>query len=150
MLGEEGQRICQGRPHALSVSLSFLVGLRQLGKLLPQQAMVPGRGGKSALPLPADAAAPAPRDPSRACDLHHSSRQHQVPNRLSQARDRTRILTVPSRRELQAIFGWFSVFGHVCGMQKFPGQESNPSHSRDPSHYGDNAGSLTAGPPGNP
>ena len=97
MLGEEGQRICQGRPHALSVSLSFLVGLRQLGKLLPQQAMVPGRGGKSALPLPADAAAPAPRDPSRVCNLHHSSQQHRVLNPLSKARNRTSNLMVPSR-----------------------------------------------------
>ena len=34
-------------------------------------------------------------------------------------------------------------FGHTWSMWKFPGQGSNPSHSSDPSHCRDNAGSLT-------
>jgi len=35
-------------------------------------------------------------DPSRVCDLHHSSRQGRVLNPLSKARDRTCNLMVPS------------------------------------------------------
>ena len=35
-------------------------------------------------------------DPSRVCDLHHSSQQHQILNPLSEARDQTRNLIVPS------------------------------------------------------
>ena len=31
------------------------------------------------------------------CDLHHSSRQHWIPNALSKARDPTRILMDPSQ-----------------------------------------------------
>ena len=42
-------------------------------------------------------AATATRVPSRVCDLHHSSRQHQILSPLSEARDRTRILMGPSR-----------------------------------------------------
>ena len=37
------------------------------------------------------------RDPSRVCNLHHSSRQRGIPKPLSKARDRTRNLVVPSR-----------------------------------------------------
>ena len=36
-------------------------------------------------------------DPSHVCDLHHSSRQRQVLNPLSKARDRTHNLMVPSQ-----------------------------------------------------
>ena len=36
-------------------------------------------------------------DPSRVCDLHHRSRQHQILNPLSEARDWTLNLMVPSR-----------------------------------------------------
>ena len=35
------------------------------------------------------------------------------------------------------------VFGHAQGMQKFPGQGSNPCHSSNPSHSSDNPRSLT-------
>ena len=35
-------------------------------------------------------------DPSHICDLHHSSWQYQILNPLSEARDRTRNLMVPS------------------------------------------------------
>ena len=48
------------------------------------------------LQLPAYATATATSDPSHICDLHHSSRQHQVLNPLSEARDRTRNFMVPS------------------------------------------------------
>ena len=40
------------------------------------------------------------------------------------------------------------LFGQTFGMWKLPGQGSNPGHSHDLSHS-DNAGSLTARPPGN-
>ena len=36
-------------------------------------------------------------DPSRVCDLHHSSRQCRILHPLSEARDRTRNLVVPSQ-----------------------------------------------------
>ena len=41
--------------------------------------------------------ATATRDPSRVCNLHHSSRQRRIVNPLSKGRDRTRNLMVPSR-----------------------------------------------------
>ena len=39
----------------------------------------------------------APRSPSPICDLHHSSWQRQIFNPLSEARDQTCNLLVPSR-----------------------------------------------------
>ena len=36
-------------------------------------------------------------DPSPICNLHHSSRQHRIPNLLSEARDQTCNLKVPSQ-----------------------------------------------------
>ena len=64
-----------------------------------QYVEVPERGVKSELQLPAYATATAiaTRDPSRVCDLHHSARQHWILNPLSEARDRTCILTDPRR-----------------------------------------------------
>ena len=53
---------------------------------------VPRLGVKSELQLPAYITATATWDPSLVCDLHHSSRQHQILNLLSKARDRTCIL----------------------------------------------------------
>ena len=47
---------------------------------------------KLELQLPVYATATAMWDPSRICDLHHSSEQCQVLNPLSEARDRTHIL----------------------------------------------------------
>ena len=38
------------------------------------------------------ATATATQDPSHFCDLHHSSRQHQIINPLIEAKDRTHIL----------------------------------------------------------
>ena len=53
--------------------------------------------GESELQLPAYATATATRDPSHLCDLHHSSRQHQTLNPLSEAKDRTYVLVVPTQ-----------------------------------------------------
>ena len=53
---------------------------------------VPRLGVESELQLLAYTTAAAMRDPSRICDLHHSSQQHRVPNALSEARDRTFVL----------------------------------------------------------
>ena len=41
--------------------------------------------------------ATATRDPSQACDLHHSSQQRRILNPLSKARDRTHVFTDTSR-----------------------------------------------------
>ena len=41
-------------------------------------------------------------------------------------------------------------FDCTHNMQKFPGQGLNPLHSSNLGHSSNNAGSLTAGPPGNP
>ena len=50
---------------------------------------VPSLGLGLDLHLPAYSAATATQDFSRVCNLHHSSRQRQVLNSLSEARDRT-------------------------------------------------------------
>ena len=52
---------------------------------------------ESELQLLVVAVATATQDPSYVCDLHHSSWQCHIPYPLSQVRDRTRDLTVPSR-----------------------------------------------------
>ena len=57
---------------------------------------VPRLGLKSELQLPAYTTAIAMQDPSRVCNLHHSSRQRQILNPLSKARDQTHNLMVPS------------------------------------------------------
>ena len=49
----------------------------------------PRLGVESELQLPTYATATAMQDLSRACDLHHSSRQHWILNPLSKARDWT-------------------------------------------------------------
>ena len=61
--------------------------------LHPQHVEVPRLG----VQLPAYATATAMRDPSRVCDLHHSSWQRRILNPLSKARDGTRNLMDPSR-----------------------------------------------------
>ena len=53
---------------------------------------VPRLGGQSELQLPAYDTATAVWDLSRICNLYHSSWQRRILNRLSEARDRTRIL----------------------------------------------------------
>ena len=58
---------------------------------------VPRLGVESELQPPAYTVATATRDPSRVCDLHHSSLQRWSLNSLSKARDRTCILMDPRR-----------------------------------------------------
>ena len=55
-----------------------------------QHVDVPRPEVKVELQLPATAT--AMQDPSHICNLHHSSRQHQILNPLSGARNRTRVL----------------------------------------------------------
>ena len=57
---------------------------------------VPRLGIESELQLPAHTTATAMPDPSCVCDPHHSSRQHQLLNPLSEAGNRTQNLMVPS------------------------------------------------------
>ena len=57
---------------------------------------VPRLGVELELQLQACATATATRGPSSICDLHHSSGQCRVLNPLSEARDRTHNLMVPS------------------------------------------------------
>ena len=57
----------------------------------------PRLGVESELQLPAYATATAMWDPSHICNLHHSSRQGQILNPMSKARDQTRILMHISR-----------------------------------------------------
>ena len=58
---------------------------------------IPRLGVESGLQPLAYATAIATQDLRRSCDLHHSSRQRQILNPLSEARDRTHNLMVPSR-----------------------------------------------------
>ena len=59
---------------------------------LPQHMEVSRLGVQSELQLPVYTTARAMQDPSRVCDLHHSSWQCQILNPLSEARDQTRML----------------------------------------------------------
>ena len=58
---------------------------------------IPRLGVEAELQLLAYAAATAMQDPSCVWDLHHSSQQCQILNPLSEVRDGTRNLMVPSR-----------------------------------------------------
>ena len=58
---------------------------------------VPRLGVESELQLPSYTTATATQDPSRVCDLHHSSGQCRILNPLSEARDGTLNLIVTSR-----------------------------------------------------
>ena len=62
----------------------------------PWHVEVPGLGGELELQLLAYTAATATQDPSRVCDLHHSSQQCWILNPLGKARDQTHILMDPS------------------------------------------------------
>ena len=56
---------------------------------------VPRLGVESDLQLLGYPPATAMQDLSHVCNLHHSSQQHQIPNPLREARDRTHILMAP-------------------------------------------------------
>ena len=60
-------------------------------------AEVPRLGVESEPWPPAYTRATATQDPSRVCNLYHSSWQRRIVNPLSKGRDRTRNLMVPSR-----------------------------------------------------
>ena len=63
----------------------------------PWHMAVPRLGVESELQLPAYATVTTTRDLSRVCDLYHSSRPRQILDPLSDARDRTCNLIVPSQ-----------------------------------------------------
>ena len=63
----------------------------------PQHMEVPRLRVKPELELLAYVTATATQDPSRICDLQHSSWQHRILNPLSKARDQTLILMDISR-----------------------------------------------------
>ena len=65
--------------------------------LLLQHMEVPGLGVKSELNLPFYTTATAMQDPSRVCDLYHSSWQCRILNPLNEARNQTCNVMVPSR-----------------------------------------------------
>ena len=82
---------------------------------------VPRPGVQLELWPPAYATATGTWDPSRICDLHHSSRQCWILNPLSKARDQIYNLMVPSRisfcctttRELRGLEFWCQVLTRV-------------------------------------
>ena len=78
---------------AFFLSFFFLFFFCFLG-LHPRYMEVPRLGVKSELQLPTTATATttAMPDPSRICDLHHSSWKRQILNPLSEVRDSTHIL----------------------------------------------------------
>ena len=69
--------------------------------------------------------------PSRLCDLHHCSRQRRILNPLSEARDQTRNVMVPSGIHFRCatmgtpVFCFFGCPGHM----EFPSQGSDRSCS---------------------
>ena len=76
-----------------SAKLSHLfLLLLLLFRAVPGAYEFPKLGVESELQLLAYATATPKQDPSHICDLHCSSRQHQIPNALSETRDWTYIL----------------------------------------------------------
>ena len=102
---------------------------------LPRHVEVPRLGVESELQFLAYATATAMRDLSLVSNLHHSSRQHQILNPLSEVRDRTRILMDSSRIcflcATMGTMSFFSSFLPTPQHREFLGQESDPSHSCD-------------------
>ena len=64
-----------------------------MGGAHQQHMEVPRLGVKLELQLPAYTTVTATRDPSRIYNLNHTSQQHWILNPLSEARDRTLVLT---------------------------------------------------------
>ena len=71
---------------------------------------VPRLGVESDLQLLAYTTAIATPDPSLVCDFHHSSQQREILNPLSEARDRTHILTGTSCYHLARMEEWELLF----------------------------------------
>ena len=78
--------------HFFPFFLSFLLSCFLFLGPHAQHIEVPRLGVELELPLLAYATTTATQDPSHVCDLHHSSREHWIPDPLSEARDRTCIL----------------------------------------------------------
>ena len=83
--------------HFQEFRFCFLFLFFFISGLHPWHMEVPRTGVKSELQLPAYATDTATEDPSRICDLHHSSQQCWIPYPLSEARDLTCNLMVPSQ-----------------------------------------------------
>ena len=84
-------------PLPKQISFFFFFSFLPFLGLHPRHMEVPRLGVQWELQPPAYARATAMQDLSRVCELHHSSRQRQILNPLSEARDRTCNLMVPSR-----------------------------------------------------
>ena len=82
--GRMGQAYAKSSETTRKTGLFFVVVVVFLGPH-PQQMQVHRLGIKSELQLPAYATATAMRDPSHACDLHHSSWQRWIFNPLNEA-----------------------------------------------------------------
>ena len=65
--------------------------------LHPRHMEIPRLGVESELQFPAYTTDVATQDPSRICNLHHSSWHRQILNPLNNARDQTRIVTDTSQ-----------------------------------------------------
>ena len=75
-----------------ALKIIFLRWIPEVNSNYVRYMEVIGLGVKSELQLLAYTIATATWDPSCICDLHHGSRQHQIPDPLKEARDRTLIL----------------------------------------------------------
>ena len=76
-------------------------------KASPKHMEIPRPGVESELQLPAYTTATATPDPSHIHDLHCSLWQRRILNPLSEARDRTRILTDTKEPQLELLtFGF--------------------------------------------
>ena len=93
-MGKNGVWICALNEERSSDALSFFFCF--LG-LHPRYMEVPRPGVESKLQLPAYTTATATSALSHVCNLHHSSWQHRILNPLSEARDQTCNLMVPSQ-----------------------------------------------------
>ena len=95
--------------------LFFLFLLFRAAPTVYGDSQARGQIGATAASLPT---ATATQDPSHIYDLHHNSWQCQVLNPLSEARDRTHNLMVPSQIHFR------------CTMMGIPEAEFNMSNSR--------------------
>ena len=94
---------------------------------------VPRLDVKSELQLPAYTTATAMRDPSRICDLHHSSRHRWTLNPLHGARDHTQVLmdasgfmTTEPQQELPHLTQLLAVLKKAGSAQGEAGLGSSP------------------------
>ena len=81
----------------LDISFFFFFCLFVFSRAAPRHMEVPRLGVQSEPQPPAYTTATATPDPSCTCNLHHGSRQRRILNLPSEARDRIRILMVPSQ-----------------------------------------------------